>query len=170
MHLESRQLGGRARLVAGALLSLFIFGFAATARGAEGLVPFDGEKSSWHGFDRYDFLMDDATGAITPMTAPASEVTGFSIDATLKDGKRRCVVVVPKEAAPGNPWSWRGCYWNHQPQTEVELLKRGFHIAFVAPDGGRQGKAWDTVVQLPDGEAWAGEEGRFHRDEQRRGE
>ena len=144
MHLESRKLGGQVRLVAGALLSLFILGFAGTARGAEGFVPFDGEKTSWHGFDRYDFLMDDATGAITPMTAPTSEVTGSSIDTALKDGKRRCIVVVPKEVAAGNPWSWRGCYWDHQPQAEVELLKRGFHIAFVAPDGGRQGKAWDT--------------------------
>ena len=62
---------------------------------------------------------------------------------SIKDGKRRCVVVVPKKAAPGNPWSWRACYWNHEPQTEVELLRRGFHIAFVAPDPGRQGKAWD---------------------------
>ena len=26
----------------------------------------------------------------------------------------------------------------------VELLRRGFHIAFVAPDPGRQGKAWDV--------------------------
>ena len=59
MHLESRKLGGLARLVAGALLSLFVIGFAGTVRGAEGLVPFDGEKSSWHGFDRYDFLMDE---------------------------------------------------------------------------------------------------------------
>jgi pimeloyl-ACP methyl ester carboxylesterase len=111
---------------------------------ADGYVPFEGPKTTWHeGFDRYDFIMDDATGAITPMTA-ASEVTSFNVDSTLKDGKRRCVVVVPKKAAPGYPWSWRGCYWNHQPQTEVELLKRGFHIAFVAPDAGRQGKAWDT--------------------------
>src|SRR5216683_3400044 len=107
-------------------------------------VPFEGEKTTWHeGFDRYDFIMDDATGAITPMTAPASEVTSFGIDVSLKDGKHRCVVVVPKKAAPGNPWSWQGCYWNHQPQTEVELLRRGFHIAYVAPDPGRQGKAWD---------------------------
>src|SRR6266481_4146712 len=88
--------------------------------------------------------MDDATRAITPMTAPPSEVTSFGIDVSLKDGKRRCVVVVPKKAAPGNPWSWQGCYWNHQPQTEVELLRRGFHIAYVAPDPGRQGKAWDV--------------------------
>ncbi len=107
-------------------------------------VPFTGEKTTWHeGFDRYDFIMDDATGAIAPMTAPASEVKSFGIDVSIKDGKRRCVVVVPKKAAPGNPWSWRGCYWNHQPQTEVELLKRGFHVVYAAPDPGRQGKGWD---------------------------
>jgi hypothetical protein len=111
---------------------------------AEGHPPFEGEKTTWHGgFDRYDFIMDDATGAITPMKAPEKEATSYGIDATLKDGKRRCVVVVPKKAAPGYPWSWQGCYWNHQPQTEVELLNRGFHIAYVAPDSGRQGKAWD---------------------------
>jgi pimeloyl-ACP methyl ester carboxylesterase len=119
--------------------------WTSNATAAEVYVPFQGEKTTWHeGFDRYDFIMDDATGAITPMTAPASEVTSFGIDVSLKDGKRRCVVVVPKKAAPGNPWSWQGCYWNHQPQTEVELLRRGFHIAYVAPDPGRQGKAWDV--------------------------
>jgi hypothetical protein len=118
---------------------------SGNATAADGYVPFEGEKTTWHeGFDRYDFIMDDATGAITPIKAPASEVTSFGIDESVKDGKRRCVVVVPKKAAPGNPWSWRGCYWNHQPQSEVELLKRGFHIAFVAPDPGRQGKAWDV--------------------------
>src|SRR6201996_4038709 len=113
------------------------------AKAAQGYVPFQGEKTTWHeGFERYDFIMDDATGTITPMTAPASEVTKFSIDVSLKDGKRRCVVVVPKNAAPGNPWSWRGCYWDHQPQTEVELLRRGFHIAYIAPDPGKQWDAW----------------------------
>ena len=55
-------------------------------------------------------------------------------------GQRQCIVVVPKAAAPGNPWSWRGCYWDHEPQAEVELLKRGFHIAFVAPDAGGKAK------------------------------
>jgi pimeloyl-ACP methyl ester carboxylesterase len=118
---------------------------SSNATAADVYVPFEGEKTAWHaGFDRYDFIMDDATGAITPMTAPASEVTSFGIDESVKGGKRRCVVVVPKKAAPGNPWSWRGCYWNHQPQTEVELLRRGFHIVYVAPDPGRQGKAWDV--------------------------
>jgi hypothetical protein len=116
---------------------------SSNATAADGYVPFAGEKITWHGYDRYDFIMDDATGAITPFKAPASEVTSFGIDVSIKDGKRRCVVVVPKKAAPGDPWSWQGCYWNHQPQTEVELLRRGFHIAFVAPDPVGQGKAWD---------------------------
>ena len=121
-----------------------IFGLAG-ANAVETYVPFEGEKTAWHdGFDRYDFVMDDATLAITPMKAPDSEVKSFNVDRTLKDGKRRCVVVVPKQAAPGNPWSWQGCYWNHQPQAEVELLKRGFHIAFVAPDADKQGKPWDA--------------------------
>ena len=51
-------------------------------------------------------------------------------------------MVVPKVAAPGNPWSWQGCYWDHEPQTEVELLRRGFHIAFITPDPGKQWDAW----------------------------
>src|SRR5579862_1690076 len=118
-----------------------------TTKGSEAAdlyTPFEGEKTTWHqGSDRYDFIMDDGSGAITPVKAPEKEVTSYGIDAALKDGKRRCVVIVPKKAAPGYPWSWRGCYWNHQPQTEVELLNRGFHVAYVAPDPGRQGKAWD---------------------------
>src|ERR1700730_16512248 len=108
---------------------------SGNATAADVYVPFEGEKTTWHeGFDRYDFIMDDATGAITPMTAPASEVTSFGIDVSIKDRKRRCVLVVLKKVVPGNPWTWWACYWNNQPQTEVELLRRGFHIAFVVPD------------------------------------
>src|SRR6202051_439074 len=56
----------------------------ATAAGV--YVPFAGEKTTWHeGFDRYDFIMDDATGAITPIKAPASEGTSFGIDDSVKD-------------------------------------------------------------------------------------
>jgi hypothetical protein len=109
--------------------------------GAKGLVPFDGEKSSWHGFDRYDFLMDETNLTIKPYKVAPDEKN--AIKAQVK-GHRRCVVVVPKAAASGNPWSWQGCYWDHEPQAEVELLKRGFHIAFAAPDAGAQGKVWDT--------------------------
>jgi hypothetical protein len=57
-------------------------------------------------------------------------------------GQWRCVVVVPKKAAPGKPWSWRGYYFDHQPQAEIELLKRGFHIGFILSDAGKQWDAW----------------------------
>ena len=100
---------------------------------------FAGDKTLWHGFDRYDFVMDESTLAIKPFKAPVDE--GDGIKGEVK-GQRRCIVVVPRQAAPGNPWSWRGCYWDHQPQTEVELLKRGFHVAYITPDPGKQWDAW----------------------------
>jgi len=103
---------------------------------------FDGGKSTWHdGFVRYDFVMDDQTLAVTAFTRPEKE--GFAVGAPAK-GQRRCIVVVPNKPAAGNPWSWQGCYWDHQPQAEVELLRRGFYIAFITPDPGRQypGKQW----------------------------
>src|SRR3954465_6119544 len=102
---------------------LFVPAFSqgpAIARG-DGYTPFEGEKSSWHGFDRYDYLMDDETLDITPFKRPDGE--GAAVRAPDK-GKRRCVVVVPKEPAAGNPWSWQGQYWDHEPQTEVDLLRR----------------------------------------------
>ena len=79
-------------------------------------TPFDGEKTSWHdGFDRYDFVMDEATLAMRPFKRDEDERYGVKAPAK---GERRCIVVVPKESAAGNPWSWQGCYWNHEPQTE----------------------------------------------------
>lgn len=123
-----------------------VFVFAAmlwnskAARAAEAYVPFEGEKSTWHdGFERYDYVMDDATLAIKPFKAPEGEK--FAVG-TPEKGQRRCIVVVPKQPAPGNPWSWQGCYWDHEPQAEVELLRRGFHIAFITPDPGKQWDAW----------------------------
>jgi pimeloyl-ACP methyl ester carboxylesterase len=101
---------------------------------------FDGGKSTWHDdFVRYDFLMDKETCEISPFTRPDEERFGVG---TPPAGKLRCIVVVPKNAAPGNPWSWQACYWDHRPQAEVELLRRGFHIAFITPDPGKQWDAW----------------------------
>jgi pimeloyl-ACP methyl ester carboxylesterase len=107
-------------------------GSSRTEFAHQGMLAFHGEKIDWHGFDRYDFVMDMQTLAITPFKAPADEESGNLGDSD--KGELRCVVVVPKQAAPGNPWCWRGVYWNHQPQAEVELLKRGFHIAYISVD------------------------------------
>ena len=110
------------------------------AHAADSYVPFAGEKSEWRGgFERHDFLMDETTFTITPFKRPDTEK--FAVGNPPK-GQRRCIVVVPKQPASGNPWSWQGCYWDHEPQTEVELLRRGFHIVFITPDPGKPWDAW----------------------------
>jgi hypothetical protein len=112
----------------------------ASAQAQNAGLAFTGEKTSWHeGFDRYDFLMDTMTCALTPIRADEQEKTGAK---PAEKGKLRCIVIVPKKAAPGNPWSWQGCYWDYEPQTEVELLRRGFHIAFIMCDPDRHWDAW----------------------------
>jgi len=119
------------------LLAIILASLNGAADAGE-YVPFTGDKTSWHGFDRYDFFLDEANLAITPAEGknPAA-------------GQRRCIVVVPKEVAAGKPWSWQGCYWDHEPQAEVELLKRGFHIAYITADGNlRPDKKWDAWYEF----------------------
>jgi hypothetical protein len=116
-----------------------VFWNSSEAQAATSYAPFDGEKTTWHdGFERYDYLMDETSFAIAPFKRPESEK--FAVGTPPK-GQRRCIVVVPKQPARDNPWSWQACYWDHEPQTEVELLRRGFHIAFITPDPGKQ---WDA--------------------------
>lgn len=128
--------------IAVASVACLLGGPSTIARGAEGAVqtqspplPFEGEKSDWHGYDRYDFFLDEQTLTIQPALGKAGGVKG----------QRRCLVVVPKASAPGNPWSWRGCYWDHEPQAEVELLRRGFHIAYITADASlRPDEKWEA--------------------------
>jgi pimeloyl-ACP methyl ester carboxylesterase len=137
----------RTKFVGLAALAVVAFGIGGTLPGAESAEApssssFVGEKSMWHGFDRYDFVMDTSNLSLKPIKAPAAENSGVG---NPENGQRRCVVVVPKQAAPGKPWSWRGCYWDHQPQTEIELLKRGFHIAYISANATlKPGKEWDA--------------------------
>jgi len=70
----------------------------------------------------------------------------------------------------------KGCAWvplvvaglllDHQPQTEVELLKSRFPhcLCRARPRPARQGVG--PLVQIPDGGAWTVEETGVHRDEQ----
>lgn len=52
------------------------------------------------------------------------ECAGFKID------NRECKVVKPKMAASGKPWIWRTRFWAHEPQTDIALLERGFHLVY----------------------------------------
>lgn len=67
------------------------------------LPEFPGEKSQWNGFVRHDF-----------------EVEGRSV-----------LVVSPAKPAPGLPWVWHGEFFGHKPAPDIELLKQGFHIAYM---------------------------------------
>ncbi|HEY3855556.1 MAG TPA: alpha/beta hydrolase [Verrucomicrobiae bacterium] len=134
----------RISIIRGITIFLLAIAFAAsqgitTGEETKAATSFEGETVQWHGFDRYDFMMDESDLSITPFKQPQKEKFGVGQP---PDGHRRCIVVVPKNPAPGNPWSWRGCYWDHQPQTEIELLKRGFHIVFITPDPDKTWDAW----------------------------
>jgi len=43
---------------------------------------------------------------------------------------REARIVRPKRTAPGCPWIWRARFWGHEPQTEISLLEKGFHVVY----------------------------------------
>ena len=67
-----------------------------------GAKDYPGEKSSWEGCDRYDFKVEG----------------------------RDALVVIPKKAAPGNPWIWRPAFFGAFPSVDKALLKEGWHLAY----------------------------------------
>ena len=60
------------------------------------------KTSSFYGYDCADFLFKDCEAKI----------------------------VKPRFAAPGHPWIWRARFWGHEPQTDIALLDRGFHLVY----------------------------------------
>lgn len=64
--------------------------------------PFPGNKSSWEGFDRYDFTFNE----------------------------RQAIVAAPHKAAEGNPWIWRPAFFGAFPSVDKALLERGFHVVY----------------------------------------
>ncbi|QTE24040.1 GDSL-type esterase/lipase family protein [Polaribacter cellanae] len=41
-----------------------------------------------------------------------------------------CKIVSPKRILKGKPWVLRARFWGHEPQTDIALLDRGFHIVY----------------------------------------
>jgi pimeloyl-ACP methyl ester carboxylesterase len=76
---------------------------AATACAApDGSAP-PVQRSTWESFERLDFVVDG----------------------------RPCLLVAPKSPAPGRPWLWRTEFFGHEPQADVALLGRGFHVVYM---------------------------------------
>jgi pimeloyl-ACP methyl ester carboxylesterase len=86
--------------LATALIAVLIAATQADTAQAES--EFDGKESQWHGFGRHDFNV----------------------------GERACIVVSPETATDGKPWIWRARFFGHEPQADIEMLKRGYHIAY----------------------------------------
>jgi len=70
------------------------------------------QGADFHGFERTDFDFEGASA----------------------------VLVRPHSAAMGRPWILRARFFGHEPQTDVALLERGFHLAYV-DIGGLYGNA-----------------------------
>lgn len=67
-------------------------------------APFHGRNSQWQGYARIDF-----------------EFAG-----------RPVTVVLPSQAAAGRPWLWRGEFFGAFASVDTALLKRGWHVVYMA--------------------------------------
>ncbi|MEL6674704.1 MAG: GDSL-type esterase/lipase family protein [Bacteroidota bacterium] len=45
--------------------------------------------------------------------------------------RRATKIVRPRRTAAGRPWVWRARFWGEEPQTDIGLLERGFHIVYT---------------------------------------
>jgi len=61
------------------------------------------KRTDWNGFPRLDFT-----------------VAG-----------RACILVVPTTPATGRPWIWRTEFFGHEPQADLALLAKGWHVAYM---------------------------------------
>jgi len=63
-----------------------------------------------------------------------------------------CKIVKPKKVNKNHNWVWRARFWGHEPQTDIALLERGFHIVYcdVANLFGSDEavKRWNNFYQL----------------------
>jgi len=61
------------------------------------------KPSRWHGFDLIEFTFD-------------------SVEAK---------IVFPEQANENRNWIWRARFWGHEPQLDLALLERGYHLVYV---------------------------------------
>ncbi len=87
--------------------SILIVLFSTMVAQADEPRPFPGAVSRWNGWIRHDFRVDDAA----------------------------VIVVEPEKPLPGRPWAWRGEFFGAFPNADIELLRHGWHLAYIAvPD------------------------------------
>jgi len=84
-------------------IASFAILFLALASPLAAAEPADVKKSQWNGFERLDFSVDG----------------------------RAAILIVPPKADVGKPWIWRTEFFGHEPQADIALVSKGFHVAYV---------------------------------------
>jgi len=59
----------------------------------------------------------------------ASNFHGYS-SLTFEFNNKEVKIVQPKVVAEGKPWVWRARFWGHEPQLDIAMLERGYHIVY----------------------------------------
>lgn len=101
------QLGRRTVLAGAVCLAIWFLEAPGRVVSAEDAAAFPGAASDWHGFQRYEFLVQGKTAS----------------------------VVAPRQPAAGRPWVWHGEFFGHKPAPDIALLNEGYHIVYLrVPD------------------------------------
>ena len=143
MKRTSSQTSRPAKLIALSALAV-VLGHAGTIHAADqpasaSPLVFDGGQSTWHeDFVRYDYLMDKGTLEITPFTRPANERFGVGTPPLENCAASWLFPRIRLQAIHGPGGRAVGI----TGPGRVELLRRGFHIAFITPDPGKEWDAW----------------------------
>jgi pimeloyl-ACP methyl ester carboxylesterase len=66
--------------------------------------------------------------------APKEEWNGYEIR-KFDVQSRGSMLVIPKTPAPGKPWIWRTEFFGIDPQADIALLGKGFHVAYINVGG-----------------------------------
>lgn len=66
----------------------------------------------------------------TSQSAVAADWQGYEKRDFVVDG-RNAFLIIPKTAAVGKPWIWRTEFFGHEPQADLVLLSKGFHVAYI---------------------------------------
>lgn len=75
-----------------------------------------------------------AVFVFTLSVASAADFHGFNRIDFEVDG-RKCILVEPNEANAERLWVWRARFFGHEPQADIALLERGFHVAYCDVGG-----------------------------------
>lgn len=71
----------------------------------------------------------DLTRALAVTDAKPFNFHGYQGIEFTNEGNQ-CFVVSPHAPAIGKPWMIRARFWGHEPQTDIDLLEKGFHIVY----------------------------------------